>query len=66
MQMSDIIPFKCPSCGGEQFRQVRQVKTYDDFVGAACSGCGHVITDEEIKDSARQIALEEIKKALKR
>ena len=64
--MSDTIPFKCPSCGGEQFRQVRQVKTYDDFLGAVCIGCGHVITDDEIKNAARQIALEEIKKALTR
>ena len=64
--MSDIIPFRCPSCGGENFHSVREVKTYEDFLGAVCIGCGHVITDDEIKDRVRQIALEEIKKTLKR
>jgi uncharacterized Zn finger protein len=60
------IAFKCPSCGSEEpFAAVAEVKSYDDFIGSTCRSCGHKITDKDVKEQGRAIALELIKKGLK-
>ncbi len=64
--MSDTIPFRCPSCGAQHFRVGREGKTYNDFLGANCSGCGRTVTDEDVRSKIRQVTVDELKKALER
>ena len=62
----DIIPFVCPSCGGETYSVAHKVESYNDFLGAICKGCGHVMTDDDIKGQAHAIAIKLAKEAFKR
>lgn len=55
----------CPSCGGSTFKSSREIKTYNDFVGASCDRCGRKITDADIKRQAADLATALIKKTFK-
>jgi DNA-directed RNA polymerase subunit RPC12/RpoP len=50
------IPYEC-ACGSRTFiaHDGKSPETYDELMGAACTDCGSVLTDEEIKDYARRI-----------
>lgn len=52
----DIVPFKCPSCGGEQLRAAQEIRSYQDFIGAVCVGCEHTVSDADIKNHAIALA----------
>jgi transcription elongation factor Elf1 len=62
------IPFNCPSCGAGTFAVTgkTKVETYDDFLGAVCTECGHVVSDKDVKDWAGEIAEDAVKKAFGR
>jgi transcription elongation factor Elf1 len=64
--MSDVIPFSCPQCHGEQFKVAAEVKSLEDFNGAICTNCGHVMTVDEVKKQARDEAVKLAKAAFKR
>jgi uncharacterized Zn finger protein len=64
--MDDVVQFCCPSCGSETFKSLREVKTYEDFVGAACANCGRVVTDDDIRGQARKIAEELVRDAFRK
>lgn len=59
-------PIKCPSCGGNKFAITTEAKSYDDLIGAVCPDCGHTLTDEEIKEQARELAIKLAKEAFKK
>lgn len=52
----DNIKFYCPKCGNQTFKTLREVKTYDDYLGAVCAKCGRALTDDDIKERAVEIA----------
>jgi hypothetical protein len=62
-----IIPFKCPSCGGDAFRGLRdqQPQSYKDLVGFSCPSCSYEITDKDIERWAVRVAEKRLKDALK-
>jgi predicted RNA-binding Zn-ribbon protein involved in translation (DUF1610 family) len=60
------VPFKCPSCGSDEpFVTASEPKSYDDLLGASCSACGHKLTDEDIKEHARTLAMKLLEQNLK-
>lgn len=59
------IPFKCPSCGGTQLAVSTEPKSYEDLIGARCAGCGHVVTDDDIRQQAVGIMAERVRAMLK-
>jgi uncharacterized Zn finger protein len=64
--MSETVSFKCPSCGGREFRLGKEPDSYKDFVGAPCNACGAVLTEAEIKRQASAFAVEALKQSFKR
>ena len=56
MTAMSTIPYEC-ACGSHTFtaHDSKPPETYDEFIGATCTDCGRVVTDEEIKDYARRI-----------
>jgi hypothetical protein len=50
------IPYEC-ACGSHTFvvRGTKSPQTYDELIGATCTQCGRVMTDEDVKDHARRI-----------
>ncbi|WP_440130627.1 ECs_2282 family putative zinc-binding protein [Achromobacter pulmonis] len=62
----NIVSFGCPKCGNQQFKVAAQPRSIQDFDGAICQGCGHTITENDIRQRAIDVAREAIQKALKR
>ncbi|MGM4980920.1 ECs_2282 family putative zinc-binding protein [Rhizobium sp. 11_C7_N12_5] len=62
----EVIPFKCPSCGGEQFRTAQEIRSYQDFTGAVCVGCERPIADDDIKNHAIALARQLVGDAFKK
>ena len=46
------IKFSCPQCGNESFKVAAEPKSYEEFIGAECAGCGRALTDSDIKEQA--------------
>ena len=61
----DIVPFKCPACGGDQFRTAKEIKSYQDFTGAVCIDCGRAIGDDDVKNQAITLTRQLVGDALK-
>jgi len=57
--------FQCPSCGGHVFNADRKPQSYQDFIGAPCIGCGHKLTEGDLKRQVGDFAAGAIKSALK-
>ena len=64
--MSDVVPFVCKRCGSQTFKTESEPKTYEDFLGAVCAKCGAVVTDEDTKAQAVEIADRLLKDAFKK
>lgn len=56
---------KCPACGGGLFVLPKKADSYEDFIGAPCDKCGHVLTNDEIKGQAVDSLRERIAKTIK-
>ena len=52
--------------GGTAFKTTSKPQIYADFIGSACTDCGHNVTDEDIKRQASDIAIQRMKDALNR
>jgi len=64
--MQETIPIPCPKCGQETLKtrvKLRADNYTDDLV---CAGCGYKLTNLDIRDHMRKIALAQIGKALKK
>jgi hypothetical protein len=50
------IPYEC-ACGCRTFivAGTKAPESYDELIGATCTNCGRVMTDEDVKDHARRI-----------
>jgi len=64
--MSDVIPFSCPRCHGEQFKVAAEIKNLEDFNGAVCTNCGYVMSADDVTKQARDEAVKLAKAAFKR
>jgi hypothetical protein len=65
--MSYTAPFKCPCCSANDGLLLASTKpkSYGDLVGSACNSCGHVVSDDDIKGFATEIAAKMVRDALK-
>ena len=56
---------ECPSCHGTFFDVLADPKSEEKLAGRACSGCGYVLTHEEIKRQVEAYAAARLEKILK-
>jgi transcription elongation factor Elf1 len=61
--MNENIKFTCATCGGGEFKPVRGVKSWKDFIGASCANCGRELTEDDIKAQALKIAEDAARRA---
>lgn len=54
-EASNPIDFSCPQCGEKVFKTTTEVQRLEDFDGAVCTGCGHTISEEDIRAKAMQV-----------
>ncbi len=66
--MSGIIPFKCQFCGSQDglFKTNAKARSYKDLIGSACSNCGHIFSEDDVKKATREIATALAKDAFQR
>jgi hypothetical protein len=66
--MSDIVPFKCQFCGSLDglFKANAKPTSYKDLIGIACTNCGHIFSDDDVKKATREIAAKLAKDAFSR
>lgn len=56
MNNDDVVPFSCKHCGSETFRTTTEVKTFEDYLGPICNECGAIVTEDDVKEQAVDIA----------
>jgi transcription elongation factor Elf1 len=59
---ANVIPFACPKCGSEVLIARIKLKSVSDIGGTVCKGCGYGVTQDDIINHARDVALKMIAK----
>lgn len=58
------IGIKCPQCGEKTFKFESEPNVESGAAGGICSGCGHVLTDDDIRAQALEVAKAQLKSSL--
>lgn len=48
-------PFTCPDCQEHTFETEAEILSEQDFVGAECTNCGHMLMEDEIAHQMESI-----------
>jgi hypothetical protein len=54
--------FKCPRCGGKNFETYSQPETFEDYEGASCLTCNHIVSSHEVNNKNNHVTKRKLTK----
>lgn len=54
--------FKCPQCGGKNFETHSQPEAFEDYEGAICRTCNHLVSSQEVSNEISQMTKRKLPK----
>ena len=47
--------FKCPQCGGKNLETHSQPEAFEDYEGAMCLTCNHIVSSQEVNNEISHV-----------